>query len=94
MIEMDLREPGSRFSVRGTFTKNKEKIQKFKETEDLRYIYQNELDKACFQHEMDYGNFRDLSTRTAANKIIREEALNTAKDAKYCRDDLGIALVV
>ena len=29
MIEMDLREPGSSFSVRGTFTKNKEKIQKF-----------------------------------------------------------------
>ena len=74
--------------------KTKKKYKNFKETEDLRYIYQNELDKACFQHEMDYGDFRDLSTRTAANKIIREEALNTAKDAKYCRDHLGIALVV
>ena len=30
--------------------KNKEKIQNFKETWDSRYVYQNELDKACFQH--------------------------------------------
>ena len=33
--------------------KNKEKIQNIKETGDSRYIYQNELDKACFQHHME-----------------------------------------
>ena len=36
------------YSVCGPFTKNKESIQKCKETGDSRYIYQNELDKACF----------------------------------------------
>ena len=48
------------------FTKNKERIQKFNETGDSRYMYQNELDKACFQHNMDYGDFQDLTRRTAS----------------------------
>ena len=40
MLEMHFRKPG--------FTKNNEIIQKFKEAGDLKYIHQNELDKACF----------------------------------------------
>ena len=45
--------------------KKKENIQKFKETGDTIYIYKNELDKACFQHDMVYGDFKDLARRTA-----------------------------
>ena len=48
MSEMQLRQPGFTYSACEPFTKNKERIQKFKETGDSRYIYQNELDKACF----------------------------------------------
>ena len=48
MPEMHLGQPGFTYSVCGTFTKNKERIKKFKETEDSRYTSQNELDKACF----------------------------------------------
>ena len=44
----------------GTNIKNKERIQKFKETEDSRYVYQNKLDKSCFQHDMVYGYFKDF----------------------------------
>ena len=44
----------------GPFTKNKERIKKFKETGDTNYIYKTELDKACFQHDMAYGDFKDL----------------------------------
>ena len=51
MPEMHLRKPGFTYSACGLVTENKERIQKFKETGDLRYIYQNELDKACFQHD-------------------------------------------
>ena len=58
--------------------KNKERIQKFKETGDSRYIYQNELDKACFQHDMAYGDFKDLTKRTASDKILRDKAFNIA----------------
>ena len=48
MPEIHLRQPGLMYSACGPFTKNKERMQKFKETGDLQYIYQNELDKACF----------------------------------------------
>ena len=48
MPEMHLRQPEFTYSACGPFTKNKEGIQKFKETGDSRYIYRNELDKACF----------------------------------------------
>ena len=50
MPEMHLKQPGFTYSVCGPFAKNKGRIQKFKETEDLRDIYKNELDKVCFQH--------------------------------------------
>ena len=48
MPEMHLRQPGFTYSACVPFTKNKERIQKFKETGDSRYIYQNKLDKVCF----------------------------------------------
>ena len=57
MPEIHLRQPGFTYSACGSFTKNKERIQRFKQTGDSRYIYRNELDKACFQHDMPYGDF-------------------------------------
>ena len=55
MPEMHLRKLRFTQSTFGPFTKNKERIQKFKERGDSRYIYQKELDEACFQHDMAYG---------------------------------------
>ena len=52
MPEMHLKEPGFTYSACGPFTKNKERIQKFKETGETSYIYKNELDNTCFQHDM------------------------------------------
>ena len=86
MHEIHLKQPGFTYSACGPFTKNKERIQKFKVTGDLRYIYQNELDKACFQHDMAYGDFKDLTRRTASEKTLRDKAFNVAKNPKY---DLG-----
>ena len=60
MPEMHLREPGFTYGVCGPFTKNKERIQKFKQAGDLRYVYRYELDKACFEDDMAYGDFKDL----------------------------------
>ena len=59
MPEIHLRQPGFTYSACRPFAKNKEKIQIFKETGDSHYIYQNELDKASFQHEMTYRDFKD-----------------------------------
>ena len=63
MPEMYLKQPGFTYSVCRPFTKDNERIQKFKETGDKNYIYKNELDKVCFQHDMAYGDFRDLARR-------------------------------
>ena len=60
MPEMHLKQPGFTYSACGLFAKNKERIQKFKETGDTKYIYKNELDKVSCQHDMTYGDFKDL----------------------------------
>ena len=51
MLEMHLRQSKFTYSAWGPFTKSKERIQKFKETGDSRYIYQNKLDKTPFQQK-------------------------------------------
>ena len=78
--EMYLKQPGFTYSPCGPFTKNKEeRIQKFKETGDTSYIYKNELDKACFQHDVAYGGFKDLKRRTFSDQALRDKASNIAK---------------
>ena len=49
MPEMHLKQPGFTYSACGTYTKNKERLQKFKETWDSRYISRNELFKIYLQ---------------------------------------------
>ena len=83
MLEMHLKQPGFTCSTCGPFTKNKERIQKIKGTGDTKYIYRNELDKACFQHDMAYGGFKDLAKITASDKVLREKAFNIAKNLRY-----------
>ena len=80
--KVHLRQPGFTYSACRPFTKNKERMEKFKETGDSRYIYKSELDKACFQHDIAYGDFKDLAKRTAAEKVLRDKKFNIAKDPK------------
>ena len=94
MPEMHLKQPGFTYSARGPFSKNKKRIQKFKETGDTSYIYKNELDKPCFQHDMAYVDFKDLKRRTASDKILRDKALNIAKNPKYYGYQRGLASMV
>ena len=94
MSEMHLKQPGFTYSACELFTKNKETIQKFKETGDTSYIYKNELDKACFQHDMAYGDFKDLAIRTASDKLLRDKAFNVAKNPEYDGYQRGLASMV
>ena len=94
MPEVHLRQPGFTYSARGPFKKSNQRIQKFKETRDSRYTYQNELDKACFQHDMAYGDFKDLTRRTASDKILWDKAFNNAKNPKYDGYQRGLASMV
>ena len=61
MPKMHLKQPGFTYSTCGRFTKNKEIIQKFMQTGNTNFIDKNELDKACFQHDMVYGKSKELS---------------------------------
>ena len=63
MPETHLRQPQFVYRACRPFTKNEERIQKFKETGDTSYIYKNELDKTCFQHDVAYGDFKDLAKK-------------------------------
>ena len=94
MSEMHLKQPGFTNSACRTFTKNKERIQKFTETGDTNCIYKNELDKACFQNDMAYGYFKDLERRTASDKVLRDKAFNIAKNPKYDGYQRGLASLV
>ena len=51
-MHLKLKQPGFTYSACGPFTKNKDRIQKFKGTGDTNYIYKIELHKACFQFKM------------------------------------------
>ena len=55
MPDMHLKQPGFTYIACCPFTINKEKIEKFMQTGNADFIYRNELDKACFQHDMAYG---------------------------------------
>ena len=69
MSKMHLEQSWFTCSTFGPFTKNKERIQKFKRTGDTTYVHKNELDKVCFQHDIAYGDFKDLERTTASDKF-------------------------
>ena len=94
MPEMHLKQSGFNYSACGPFTKNKEKIQKFKETGDTSYIYKKELDNACLQHDIAYGDFKDLKRRRFSDKVLRDKAFNFAKNPKYNGYQKGLASMV
>ena len=94
MPKMHLKQPGFTYSACRPFTKNKERIQRFKETGDTSYIYKNELDKPCFQHHMAYRDFKDSKRRTASDKLLRDIAFNIAKNTKYDGYQRGLASMV
>ena len=82
MPEMHLKQPGFTYSAGGPFTKNKERIEKFVQTGNTNFIYKNELDKACFQHDKAYGKSKDLVNRTQSDKVLRDNAFRNASDSK------------
>ena len=94
MPEMHLKQPGFIYSACGPFTKNKERIETFMQTGNIDFIYRNELDKACFQHDMAYGKSKDLAKRTQSVKVLRDKAFKIARDPKYDGYQRGLALMV
>ena len=94
MPEMHLRQPQFVYSACGPFTRHKERIKKFKQTGDTCYIYRNELDKACFQHDSAYADHKDLINRTKSDKVLRDKEYNIASNPEYEGYQRGLASMV
>ena len=92
--DMHLKQPGFTYSACGPFTKNNERIEKFLQTGNTDFIYKNELDKACFQHDMAYGKSKDLIKRTQSDKCLKDYAFKIASDPKYDGYQIGLASMV
>ena len=60
----------------------------------MRYIYRNELDKACFQHESAYADHKDLINRTKSDKVLKDKAYNIASNPEYDGYQRGLASMV
>ena len=88
MPEIHLRQSQFTYSACGPFTRHEERIQKFKETGDTNYVFENELDKACFVHDAAYSDSKDLTKKNhCRQKFI-------AKDPKYDGYQRGLASMV
>ena len=83
MPEMHLKQPGFTYSASGLFTKNRERIEKFMKTGNTDFIYKNDLDKACFQHDMAYGKSKYLAIRTESNNVLIDKAFEIVSNPKY-----------
>ena len=83
MPEMHLKQTGFTYSACGPFTKYCKRIQKFKEAGNLKYLYRNELGKACFAHDAAYSDSKDLAKEAIWDKILTDRAYEIARNHKY-----------
>ena len=91
MPKTHLKQRGFTYRPCGPFTKNIERIEKFMQAGNTDFKYRNELDKACFQHDMAYGKSKELATRTQSDKLLTDKAFKTASDPKYDGYQRGLA---
>ena len=88
MLELHLKQPGFTYSACGHFTRNKERIEKFLQTGNTDFIYRNELDKACFQHDMAYGKSKGLAKNTQSDKFLRDTLiLQAIQNMMFIKED-------
>ena len=53
------------------------------QTGNTDFIYKNELDKTCFQHDMAYDKTKNLVKRTQSDKDLKDKGFKIASDTKY-----------
>ena len=85
MTELHQRQPGFTYIASGPFTKHRKRIQKLRETGNLNneYIYNNELDKACFAHDAAYSYTNDLTEASISGKTLKHRAYETALNPTF-----------
>ena len=83
MTKLHLKQLGVNYSACGPFTKHRERIQKFRETGNLKHFYRNELDKACFAYVAAYSDSKALAKRTMSDKIFKDRPYKIARNCIY-----------
>ena len=64
------------------------------QTGNTNYICKNDLDNSCFQHDMAYAEFKDLTKRTESEKVLRDKSFEIASNPKYDEYDRGLDSIV
>ena len=64
------------------------------QTGNTDFIYNNKLDKVCFQHDMAYSKSKDLAKRTQSDKVLRDKSFKIGSDPKYGGYQRGLASMV
>ena len=69
-------------------------MKKFKQTINTDYIYQNDLDRACFQPDIACGKYKDLNKRTQSDKLSTDKAYGIASNPKHNKYQRGLIWMV
>ena len=83
MPKLHLNQPGLTYSAWGPFTKDRERIPKFRETGSLKHLCRNELDKTCFAHDAAYSDSKDLAKRTLSDRILKDKTHEISRNCYY-----------
>ena len=83
MPELHLKQPGFTYGACESFAKHCKRIQNFRETGNLKYLYRNELDRTRFVHDAAYSDSEDLAKITISDKILKERAYEIARNRNY-----------
>ena len=83
-----------KYSVCGPFTKHEQRIDQFMKGGRLSHLYKNNLDKACFQHNMAYNKYKDLKNRTQSDIVLKNKAYEIDVNPKIDSFQRGLAVMV
>ena len=75
-------------------TEIKKSIERFIQTRNTDFIYRNDLDKTCFQHDMAYSKSKDVANRTQSDRLLIDKPFKIASDPKYDSCQRGLASMV
>ena len=94
MPELHLKELRFTYSDCRPFTKHRERVQRFRETDNLKYLYRNELDKVCFAHHAAYSDRKDVAKRTISDKILKDKTYEIARNCNCNGYESALASMV
>ena len=94
LSELHLKQLGFIYSACGPFTKHRERIQKFRETDNVKHLHRNELGKVCFAYDTAYSDNKELAKRTISDKNLKDRANEIARNCNYDGNQRALASMV